>query len=77
MEFNSEDLDEFCDFQFGHKDWSFYDMMEEEEIKEQKKKKNMYVIALFYEPRECYLEEHRDEEEDDEVDLEADRLKNY
>tara|TARA_R100000664_G_scaffold31629_1_gene45432 strand:+ start:310 stop:477 length:168 start_codon:yes stop_codon:yes gene_type:complete len=50
MEFDSDDLDDFCDQQFGHTDWSFYDMMTEEEIKKQKK--NMYVIALFIKPRE-------------------------
>ena len=49
MEFDSEDLDEFCDKQFGHKDWSFYDMMTKEEIKEQKE--NMYVVAFFIKPR--------------------------
>ena len=49
MEFDSEDLDEFCDKQFGHTDWSFYHMMTDEEKNEQKE--NMYVVALFIKPR--------------------------
>ena len=62
MEFNSDKLDDFCDKEFGHKDWSFYNAMDSEEIAEQKRKKNMYVIAFFIEPREDYLAEYEDEE---------------
>jgi len=52
--FNSDLLDEYCDEEFGHTDW----LMSYDEDG------NMNVV-FFKEPRQCYLDEMAEEEEED------------
>jgi hypothetical protein len=54
--YDSDLLDEYCEEQYGHTDWS----MDWDE------QGNM-IVKFHKEPRQCYLDEMAEEEEEDEL----------